>query len=56
MLSCVQMCVCTWLAMGVCYLECTVGGPVVYMGRDKDGANKTKNGVPVGFVVSCLDS
>ena len=25
------------------YLECTVGGPVVYMGRDKNG--QTKRGV-----------
>ena len=38
MLSCVQMCVCTWLVMGVVILS--AHSPVVYRGRDKDGANK----------------
>ena len=34
---------------GRCYLECTVGGPVVYMGRDREGAwGQTKKGVRGG--------
>ena len=35
------------------YLECTVGGPVVYMGRNKNGQTKRAHGA--GIFVSCLD-
>ena len=34
------------------YLECTVGGPVVYMGRSKKGETKS---VRAKILVSCLD-
>ena len=35
------------------YLECTVGGPVVYMGRSKNGETKRAYGAKI--FVSCLD-
>ena len=35
------------------YLECTVGGPVVYMGRNKNG--RTKRAYGARIFVSCLD-
>ena len=34
------------------YLECTVGGPVAYMGRNKNGETKSARGKDF---VSCLD-
>ena len=35
------------------YLECTVGGPVVYMGRNKN--EKTKRAYGARIFVRCLD-
>ena len=40
-------------ARGRFYLECTVGGPVVYMGRNKNG--RTKRAYGARIFVSCLD-
>ena len=35
---------------GRCYLECTVGGPVVYMGRDREGGGKQRRAYGVGYI------
>ena len=40
---------------GRCYLGCTVGGAVVYMGRDREGGGKQRRAYGVVFVVSCLE-